>query len=119
MTEVAPIYKSRTPNGAATEDLFWEKIAELRWTDRSDGIMPPTNNVRIDERFNTFVNRFHSNLYNALYRQPFFHNINNMRGFLSHIIAKGFQFYAYVIENPSVCEYLVNEYQACPHYGLS
>lgn len=104
-------------NNVVTEEDFWNAIADLNWCDRSDGSMT-VQNVCLSNPINDFAIKYKDNLDKII--TEILPNFEDKKALISHIIAKGEQFYNFIIADPTLIHYLIPyEYQVCRHYNLS
>lgn len=104
------------------EEAFWVEIGRLRWCDRSDRIITDIAGVDVAgsrlsfEEMCDIGNRMKAVLINVL--EP---RYGDNKALISHIIARGVDFYKFILGNPTVVEYLVtgSEYQSCSAYSLN
>ena len=113
-TRAQPIYESRKTNITASE--FWQKIADLLWIDKSEGSVI-TDPIKRDDRVEKFAKPFKIHLNNIINIPDIDEEIK--KNIISHIIARGRDFYNAITDNPSFAEYLVHEHHSCPHYRLN
>lgn len=110
---------------------FWEVMKKLNWADRSDKritwtvVDNSTLNLSDDvvanmQRVAGFIRK---DLESSLNKLEFFTALapQEQLDLVSHIIARGKEFYDFVVSEPSICAYLVDgsEYQACPLFDLN
>lgn len=104
------------------EDDFWEFIAKLNWCDRSDHYI---NKKQITQKITTAlgpsdIGRFTfycEKLMDILKKQIiddkciYFEDVYlDKRSFLSHIVARGREYYYSILESTDVAEYLLSSY---------
>jgi hypothetical protein len=113
----APQPKAAPVRRILNEAQFWHFIQSLNWRDRSDG---PVNgsaiqNLQGDDRsmFKQFFSKYLEELRTAFKAKKFFtgFGIKDKKvedDILSHVIARGQEFYVPVLDDPIFAEYLVN-----------
>jgi alcohol dehydrogenase YqhD (iron-dependent ADH family) len=113
-TKAQPIYESRKTNITASE--FWQKIADLNWVDKSEGFVI-FNPIKLDDRVEKFAKQFKVHLNNIINIPDI--DEESKKNIISHIIARGRDFYNAITDNPSFADYLINEHYCCKHYRLN
>lgn len=120
MERTTPIFvKPGVPQISVEE--FWEKMTELNWHDKSEGVIKPKS-ILVSADISAISVQFKRNVYYAIRSIPEFLILPDAvkLAVISHVVARGEDFYNFIINDPINVLYLINgEYQLCPHYKLN
>ena len=112
ITPIQTITPHNTPISIFNNTLFWHNISLLYWPDLDEGLVNIEHLSRNREA--TLYVKLHISLKMDILRDLIQDDILILidnayhNDFLAHIIAKGYNFYSQVIEEHSICMYLIN-----------